>query len=117
MSKKIIVLERVAEPSDQVYRIAFWLDVPATRGAFFADANLTSQYKNATPQEIQNIKDGKIKEVVETVNYIAGMTMTNVQAHLIQKYNQLQNELNTRNPFIRYGTNWDGVSWTAGGVI
>ena len=42
MARKIIVLERQNLPSDQDYRVAFWLDVPATRRAFYANATAAS---------------------------------------------------------------------------
>ncbi len=38
MARKIIILDRTGLPSDQNYRVAFWLDVPVSRQTFYANA-------------------------------------------------------------------------------
>ena len=117
MAKKIIILERIGEPSDYSFNALFWLDIPTTRQGFYIDANATSAYKGATTQEIQDIKDGKIKEVSIACNYLVGTTFAQIKADLISKYTDLQNNLNNSNPFVKYGTYWDGSAWTNVGII
>jgi len=124
--KKIIVLDRVGEPSDVAYRVAFWLAVPSTRYAFYAKpagidaaANpvlFKSQWKDATEAENQDLRDGKVEEVIQTYFKPAGTTLAQVQAFLEAEYTKLQNQMNSFNPYVRYGSFWDGTSWTAGGV-
>ena len=112
--KKIIILERQGTVSDCNY--CFWLEVPAARQAFYVNTEATSTFKNATIQEIQDIKDGKVKEVTGYKTYEASTTAGQVKADLISMYNSLQDEVDNYNPWIKYGSFWDGSSWTVGGV-
>ena len=112
--KKIIILERLGTLNDCNY--CFWLTVPATRQAFYANPDAMSSYKNASTQELQDIKDGKVKEVTGYKTYEASTTIAQVKADLISKYNDAQSEIDNYNPWIKYGSYWDGTSWTVGGV-
>lgn len=116
MAKQIIILERLNEPSDMCFRYAFWLTVPAGREVAYADAAKTSAFKNASTPELDAIKAGQIVEVVDTFAYSIGTPLATVQADLIARYNVAQAALAARNPTRRYGTFWDGTSWTAGGT-
>ena len=115
MSKKIIILEREGTMNDCHY--CFWLDVPTIRQKFYASPDATSIYKNATTQEIDDIKTGKIKEVMGYTTYEASMTIAQVKQDLINKYNQEQSQVNEHNPWVKYGSYWDGSIWTVQGVI
>lgn len=114
--KKIIVLDRYKD-GDLAVRACFWLVVPAARQVFYADATKTSEFKNATAQEVQDIKDGKVYEVVES-HSVSGLNITivEVRAKLIARYNALQASVTSENPWQNYGTSWDGTSWTPAGV-
>ena len=114
MAKKIIVLERLE--TDLVFRCAFWLTVPVARKPYYANPNLTSQYKDATAPEIDLLKDGSILEHVEEFNYSSGTSVASIQTDLISKFNDIQNRVTNFNQFQQYGRFWDGTSWTAGGV-
>jgi len=126
MPKKIIILDRVGEPSDVAYRVAFWLTVPSTRYAFYvkpAGMNpdgspipFKSAWKDATEADNQDLRDGKVLEVIETYTLPAGVTLAQVQTFLQNKFTEKQDWLNSINPYVRYGSYWDGTSWTAGGV-
>lgn len=113
MARKIIILDRTGLPSDQNYRVAFWLDVPAARQPFYADATATSVVKGATQAEIDAIKAGQIVEEVVEVPALAGATQTQLLNALIARYNARQAEFTARNPWARYGSYWDGTGWTA----
>lgn len=112
MPRKIIQLERVGMPSDTNFRVAFWLDVPAARQTFYANASATSAVKGATQAEVDAIKAGQVVEVIETLPRPAGTTIGEFRNDAEARYAQLQAELVNRNPFARYGTFWDGSSWT-----
>lgn len=112
MARKIIVLERQNLPSDQDYRVAFWLDVPATRRAFYANATAASVVVDATQLELDAIKAGAVVERVETVSIPAGATLGQIQAGLVTRHGRLQGELTSRNPWARYGSSWDGTNWS-----
>ena len=126
MAKKIIILDRVGEPSDVAYRVAFWLTVPSTRWAFYVKPEginpdgtrilFKSQYKDATEIENQDLRDGKVEEYIETCYKPAGAALAQVAAFLESEYTKFQNQMNSFNPYVQYGTYWDGASWTHGGV-
>lgn len=117
MAKQIIVLERTGEPSDYNFKVIFWLTIPATRQSFYTNSIAISAFKNATAEEIQAIQTGQIKEVAIFCSYPTGTTLAAITTDLISKFNTEQIILNTQNPFIRYGTYWDGISWINQGVI
>jgi hypothetical protein len=108
----IIQLERTGMPSDQNFRVAFWLDVPAARQSYYADASLTSAFKGITAPELAAIRSGEVIEVVEVLPKLASGTVGEWRADAVVRFNQLQTELNNRNPWARYGTRWDGTTWT-----
>lgn len=116
MARKIIILERQGMPSDTNYRVAFWLDVPVARQSMYANPAATSVVKGATVPELALITSGAVVEVVETVQQPNGAPLANVRNAIVARFNQLQAELNARNLWDRYGTYWDGTSWTAAGV-
>ena len=113
MARKIIILERLNIPSDQDYRVAFWLDVPVARRPFYANAAATSAVKDATQAEIDAIKAGAVVEETMVVPARASATQAVLLAALVTRYNARQAEITARNPWARYGSFWDGTSWTA----
>ena len=114
--KKIIILERQNEPSDNTFRVVFWAVVPVTRQLAYANSSFNSQYKDAIAQEISDLRTGVVVESVETFMYPAGTTQLVMTTDLINKYNIYQNFINTRNTYSKYGTSWDGTSWTTAGL-
>ena len=114
MAKKIIILKRL--PNDLSFEAAFWVTVPVSRQAFYANANATSQYKDIVAGELTDIKNGVILEIVSSFNYAPGTGVASIQTDLIAKFNDLQSQITNFNPFVQYGRFWDGISWTAGGV-
>lgn len=112
MARKIIQLERTGMPSDQNFRVALWLDVPAARQSFYANASATSVVKGITGTELAAIQSGAVLEVVEVIPKLTSGTVAEWRNEAAALYTQRQNELTNRNPWARYGTFWDGVSWT-----
>jgi FAD/FMN-containing dehydrogenase len=112
MARKIIQLERTGMPSDQNFRVAMWLDVPAARQLFYADAAKTSAVKGATQAEIDAIKAGAVVEVIEVIPKLAAGTVAEWRNDAEALYARLQQELTNRNAYARYGTFWDGATWT-----
>jgi len=121
MAKKIIILERENYPSDLDYRVAFWLTVPTARQPFYANAEATSTYKDATDEELAAIRSGAIKEVVLSQHFEAtqdakATTVADIKTQLIKRYQALQAALDKRNDWNQYGTCYDGDKWTNAGV-
>lgn len=112
MARKIIIQERINEPSDFSFKAVFWADVPAARQSIGADATRTSVVKDATVAELDALKSGAVQEKQEIFQYVAGTPIATIQADLISKFNVFQALVNSTNPGRYYGTSWDGNSWT-----
>lgn len=119
MARKIIILDRVGFPSDDAFRVAFWCDVPVARRPFYADAAFVSAIEGAEAPdvvELAALRDGAVTEVVDTVFLPASVTLAQIRARLIAHHTALQAEVIAKNLWARYGTFWDGTTWTARGV-
>lgn len=112
MARKIIILDRQNLPSDQDFRVAFWLDVPAARQTFYANPAAVSAVVGATQGEVDAIRTGAVVEEIVTVPARADRTQAQILAALVTRYNARQAEFTARNPWARYGSYWDGSAWT-----
>jgi len=110
--RKIILLDRLALGSiDEAYRVAFWLEVPSERRAFYANPQAASVVKDISADELGDLRAGRFLEVVEPLTRPQGVGEQEARAMLEMSYLRRQAELNERNPWDRYGTYWDGDSW------
>lgn len=116
MAKQIIILEHVNFPSDQDFRYVMWATVPATRKSYYANPEFISQYKDITAEELAALRDGSVIEQSGIIPRPAGATITQIRAELIVRFNLFQSSITNYNPYERYGTYYDGSTWTAGGV-
>ncbi len=116
MAREIIILERLSEPSDMTFRYLLWATVPAARVSAYANATATSAFRNATAPELAAIQAGQVVERVDVFEAPIGTPVATIQAALIAAFNRFQAQINAFNPTVRYGTAWDGVSWSAGGT-
>lgn len=112
MARKIIILDRTGLPSDQNYRVAFWLDVEPERQTFHANAAATSAVKGITAPELALIQSGAIIEEVIDVAAPASATQGQLLAAVVARYTERQAQITDRNQWARYGSFWDGTSWT-----
>ena len=113
-AKLIIVLEKNLQSGR--FRAALWADVPVGRQAFYAVAGATSAWSGATAAEHAAIAAGQVAELVIDLPVSDGATATQLRAELILRQATYQAEVTTRNPWIRYGTFFDGAAWTVGGA-
>jgi hypothetical protein len=113
MPRKIVILDRVNLPSDQDFRVAFWLDVPVTRRQFYANPNATSAVVGATTDEVNAIRTGAVVEEIHVVPARASAGPAAILAALVARYTARQAEFDARNPWARYGSFWDGAAWTS----
>lgn len=112
MARKIIIQERVNEPSDFNFKYVLWAVVPVSRQSTYADPLKTSLVKDITAQELSDFRAGVFVEKQETANYIAGTPIAAIQADLINRFNTFQAQVTASNPWKYYGTSWDGTSWS-----
>lgn len=113
MARKIIILEsNPVLPGEITFRFAMWADVPVTRQARYANPALTSDVNGATASELDAIRSGAVVERIEEGRWPKGTTVPQVQAELIKRFQAFQADVSTDNRWARYGTSWDGASWT-----
>lgn len=111
---KIVVLQK--EAGEPVYHYVFWADAPVSRQAFYANPSATSQWNGALAGDLASLRDGSVVERTGSLRLGGGTTLADAQAELELRWTQFQNEITNANPWVRYGTTWDGASWVAGGV-
>lgn len=111
MAKRIIVLER---ESPARWRVCYWLDVPIARQSFYAGQS--TMFTGATQAEKDALTSGAVREVVDLYSVEGSPTLPTVQAALQVNWQTLQDATNNHNPWVRYGSYWDGTTWTLGGM-
>ena len=114
MANQIIILDKNAQSG--LFRCVLWADVPVARRPFYADASLKSAWTGAVAAEIIALTTGAVVERVIELAVSDGATVAQIQAELISRRTLFQAEVTARNPWLRYGTRYDGTTWTAGGA-
>lgn len=109
---KIIILERINEPSDFSFRFAMYAEAPATRESKYASTEKTSAVANIDAEQLDLIKQGKIIESIETAEFVAGTPMKTIQDELIKRQEAFQAKVTATNPWKYYGTAWNGTNWS-----
>ena len=112
---KIIILDRTPSDANE-YHYLLWVDVPISRQPFYAKTPAISAWKDALPLDLLALQNGSVVETVQTQRVPAGATLAQVQAFLQQRWTDFQNDVANTNPWVRYGTTWDGATWALGGV-
>jgi len=115
LANKIIILERGSAPTQ--FRFAMWADVPAARQAFYADPTntRTSAYKDASAGELTALRTGTVVERVEQFSQ-PGANLAQIKTALEARFVAFQAEVNGANDWQRYGSRWDGTTWTDAGA-
>ena len=113
MAKRVIILDQL---DTRTYRYALWADVPPPRQPFYAKPGAVSVWTGASAAENAALASGAIVEHVDQFNVPAGTPIADVRALLQTQWQGFQDRITADNPWVRYGTFWDGVTWTPGGV-
>ena len=115
----IIILDRSDPTNPNVYRYVFWADVPSARQPFYAalaGPTAVSAWKDALAADNTALQNGSVVEKVDTIQVPSHATLAQIRVFLQDKWAEYQAAITARNPWQRYGTTWDGTTWTAGGV-
>lgn len=110
---RVIILE---QEDTRIFRYALWADAPAARQSFFADASRTSVWKQANAADNLALQNGSVIERTDKLVMPAGSTIAQARQALQDVWQQFQNGVTNDNPWVRYGSTWDGTTWVAGGV-
>jgi hypothetical protein len=111
MAKQIIILER-NDGAPPTFRVAYWLTVAASRQTYYAQTGAKSVWTGASQAENDAIAAGQIVEVVGTQEVAPGASMAVVQTQLEGIWTSKQAAFTASNVPNRYGSFWDGVTWT-----
>ena len=109
----IVILDRT-NVRTATYRYLLRAAVPAGRQAYFANVDTTSAYKEATQAELTALKAGEYVEVVREAPF-SGMNATQIKAWLEEAQAAFQTKVTADagwNPWKKYGTAWNGTTWT-----
>src|SRR5438552_2356336 len=109
MAKRIIVLEQTGTAG---WRLALWVDVPTARQRFYADPNRASAFLDASAAELTALRSGAVAERVVPVDFDGTRTLAQKEATAQALWQAFQDEVNARNDWSRYGSSWDGTTWT-----
>lgn len=108
-AKQVVVLSvNALGPNNQINYV-FWL----TTTAPVPNSSLTSQYANASTQELNAIKAGTTIEQSGSMTYPSTYTKAQIQADLLIRYQSAQSTLaNGTQPGQFYGGFYDGTGWS-----
>ena len=115
----LIILDRPEPDNPNVYRYVLWADVPAARQPFYAvlaGPTFASAWKDAIAADNTALQNGSVVEKVDTIQVPSHATLGQIRVFLQDKWAEYQAAITASNPWQRYGTTWDGTTWTAGGV-
>lgn len=116
VTKRVIVLDAVNGDTVVAFRYVMWADVPAARQAFYANATKISAYKDISADDLAAIRTGAVAEELGTLKMDTGKTLAQARTDLQAMWTAFQDRITNANPWNRYGTYWDGTSWTAQGA-
>lgn len=115
-SFRVIILEKAAGGS-VAYRYALWALVNApARQPFYANPQKTSAFKDIEAQDLTDLRAGLFVERVEVFSSASALTLGQVRAELEARWTAFQAEVDTHNPWDRYGSTWNGTIWAANGA-
>lgn len=112
MPKKIIILEKIHDSSGESFRYVFWATVPESERIVLVNAAATSVFKEATAEELQEIRSGSVVEKSDVANYPKGTAASVIKADLISRFNAYQSTITARKVANYYGVSYDGTSWS-----
>lgn len=115
-SKRIVILDRPDRLDPNTVRYVLWADVPVARQPFYANPAATSAWKDAAASDITALQTGAMVERLDSLQAPPGATVAQIQAFLQARWTDYQNAITNINLWQRYGTFWDGTTWTPGGV-
>jgi hypothetical protein len=115
-NKQVVILDRFVTQDGPGWRVALWAAVPAAKQTFWNGFQTTSAWKGASAAENTAISTGTVREKVYTFVPPAAWTLAQMEAKVINDFNDWQTAVNADLAYGRYGTFYDGVSWTTGGA-
>ena len=111
---RLRVIFLAGTPDDpNTWQAALWADVPASRQTFYADPTNTrkSAWDGATAADNTNLQNGSVAEQVITQRVPPGTNISQIETYLQNVWTNYQNQITNNNPWVHYGSTWDGTTW------
>jgi hypothetical protein len=109
---RLRVIFLAGTPDDpNTWQAALWADVPAARQTFYANAGAKSVWSGATATDNQNLQNGSMVETVLTQRVPPGTSIAQIETYLENQWTNYQNAITNNNPWVHYGSTWDGTTW------
>lgn len=94
------------------YTFAMWADVPTARQPFYADTSAKSAWAGATATDNQNLQNGSVVEQVATTRFNLATSIAGAQSNMQAQQQAFQTSITNANPWVHYGSTWDGTTWS-----
>lgn len=114
-SKFVIILEK--NLATGLFSAVLWADVPVGRQAFYAKPGAVSAWPGASAGENAALASGAVAEQVTVLTVSDGATLAQLKTAAVAQWAAFQAFVTAYNPWSRYGSFYDGTTWTAGGAI
>lgn len=109
-AKRIIICDK--SPTG-AYRYVLWADVPAGNQIAYRNPVKTSSYENASPAELQAIRDGLVAEKSGSYNSPSDSVAT-MRTNLQSFWTAFQTEVTAETPWAEYGSFWNNsAAWNS----
>jgi hypothetical protein len=106
----VVILDQ--DPSDpNTYNFLMWADVPAARQSFYARPGAVSAWNGAIATDNTALQNGSMVEKITSQRIPANSTLVQIENFLQQQWSAFQASINSNNPWVRYGSTWDGTTW------
>jgi hypothetical protein len=109
---RLRVIFLAGDASDpNTWQAALWADVPASRQGFYANAAAKSVWSGATATDNTNLQNGSVVEQLITQRVPPGTNISQIESYLQNVWTNYQNSITNANPWVHYGSTWDGTTW------
>jgi hypothetical protein len=110
---RLNVIFLAGDPSDpNTWSAALWADVPAARQTYYVNSTAKSAWSGATTTDNTNLQSGVMVEKVISQRVPPGTSIAQIEMFLQNQWSAFQSEINNYNPWVHYGSTWDGNTWT-----
>jgi len=106
---RVIFLDQAAASGG--YNVVLWADVPVARQSFYANAAATSAWLGAQAADNTALQNGSVVEQVTPHVFPPGTNISQIESYLQNQWQNFQDHITNYNPWLHYGSTWDGTTW------
>ena len=117
-ARSVIILEQISA-APPVYTYLLRADVPLARQSLYARPGYKSLFQPIAPDtdpDAAALIAGSVVEKIETLTVLPGTTIPQIEAELVSRQTTYQAAVTSATTWVRYGTFFNGSTWTPQGV-